>query len=219
MSAVANSEDQEICFACGEPLLPGQLVLQDVEEGLMHRACCGPEREAFCNLATGEPLGPDEPLPEGFPYAPATTKAPDAETRLRELEAELVETKEAAFLVVRETNSLLKRALTRIDDLLAANTVEVERRREAERKVREALDAKEFCPLAGSVLRELSTSMPDGEWRISDVVDSVSGSRKELYNAIGYLRRKGKILRVGHGRYRRADLPAARKPAPAEAVG
>ena len=85
MSAVANSEDQEICFACEEPLLPGQLVLQDAEEGLMHRACCGPERDAFCNLETGEPLGPDEPLPEGFPYAPATRKAPDAETRLREL--------------------------------------------------------------------------------------------------------------------------------------
>ncbi len=145
MSAVANSEDQEICFACEEPLLPGQLVLQDAEEGLMHRACCGPERDAFCNLETGEPLGPDEPLPEGFPYAPVTSQGPDAETRLRELEAELVETKEAFCTIVRESHRLLKRALGRADELLAANTREVERRRAAERKAAEA--AKGWRPI------------------------------------------------------------------------
>ena len=81
----ADAEDQDICFACGKPLLEGQLVLQDISEGLMHRACCGPEPEAFVNLETGEPLRPGDPLPEGLPYAPVARKKPDAESRLREL--------------------------------------------------------------------------------------------------------------------------------------
>lgn len=57
------------CFICDRPFKTGELVLMDITEGLGHRACYGDDREAFVrDLDTGEPLGPDEPLPTGFPY-------------------------------------------------------------------------------------------------------------------------------------------------------
>lgn len=59
MSADAEAEDQDICFACGWPLLPGQLVLQDISKDLMHRACCGPEPEAFVHLGLDLSSAPD----------------------------------------------------------------------------------------------------------------------------------------------------------------
>jgi hypothetical protein len=58
------------CFICSEPFKADELVLQDDTEGLCHRACIGDERECFVNLHTGEPIGPDEPIPAGFPYKP-----------------------------------------------------------------------------------------------------------------------------------------------------
>lgn len=58
------------CFICREPILKGQMVLPDYTEGLGHRECFGSDRDGFCNLETGEPLGPDEPLPPGEPYEP-----------------------------------------------------------------------------------------------------------------------------------------------------
>lgn len=57
------------CFICGQSFQPDEMVLMDITEGLGHRACYGDDREAFVrDLDTGEPLGPDEPLPAGFPY-------------------------------------------------------------------------------------------------------------------------------------------------------
>ena len=57
------------CFICGQPFQPDEMVLMDITEGLGHRACYGDDRDAFVrDLDTGEPLGPDEPLPTGFPY-------------------------------------------------------------------------------------------------------------------------------------------------------
>lgn len=40
----------------GEPYLP------DVNGGVIHARCCGPERESYAHL-DGEPLGPHEPIP------------------------------------------------------------------------------------------------------------------------------------------------------------
>lgn len=64
----AGHGDEEICFACGKPFVEGQLVLPDVNEGLMHAACCGPEREAYVG-DDGEPLKDGEPIPTGFPWS------------------------------------------------------------------------------------------------------------------------------------------------------
>lgn len=58
----------ERCFICAEPLIDGEMVLNDVSGGTGHRACFGEDREGHCNPDTGEPLAPDEPIPEGYSY-------------------------------------------------------------------------------------------------------------------------------------------------------
>lgn len=73
----ADKEDGARCFICGEPFKPGDMVLPDINEGLGHRACFGDDREGFVNLNTGDPIGPDEPLPTGWPYS--TPPAPGGE--------------------------------------------------------------------------------------------------------------------------------------------
>jgi hypothetical protein len=60
---MTEQDDTHRCFICNEPFKAGELVLQDETEGLCHREC-------FVNLHTGEPIGPDEPIPAGFPYKP-----------------------------------------------------------------------------------------------------------------------------------------------------
>lgn len=55
------------CLACGQIFREGEFVLFDASGGLIHTACCGPEREAFVN-AGGEPLGPEDPIPTGWPW-------------------------------------------------------------------------------------------------------------------------------------------------------
>ncbi len=59
------------CFICAKRFRAGEMVLQDITEGLGHRACYGDDRDSFVNLDTGEPIGADEPLPTGEPYDPA----------------------------------------------------------------------------------------------------------------------------------------------------
>jgi len=50
------------CIACDETLRDGQEVYSDVSGGIIHAACCGPERESYVG-PTGEPLKADEPIP------------------------------------------------------------------------------------------------------------------------------------------------------------
>lgn len=65
----------DVCFICAKPLLAGELVLYDVTEGLGHRACFGEDRAGYVkDIDTGEPLGPDDPIPPGFPYEPEVTQ-------------------------------------------------------------------------------------------------------------------------------------------------
>ena len=67
--AAALDDETETCFICEKPLEPGQMVLFDVNEGPGHRACFGEDRDAYVkDIDTGEPLGPDDPIPSGFPY-------------------------------------------------------------------------------------------------------------------------------------------------------
>ena len=68
---MTEPDDIHRCFICGKPFKAGELVLHDVTEGLGHRACFGDDREGYVkDVDTGEPLGPDDPIPTGFPYVP-----------------------------------------------------------------------------------------------------------------------------------------------------
>jgi hypothetical protein len=63
------------------------------------------------------------------------------------------------------------------------------------------------APRAGEVLGAIIRLVPkDRTWTIEDVKKSVESqgipaTAKAIYNALGYLTRKKKIVRVGHGRY------------------
>lgn len=61
-------DDAETCIACDIAFKDGDLVLNDASGGALHAACCGPERESYTNAA-GAPLGPDDPIPEGYRWA------------------------------------------------------------------------------------------------------------------------------------------------------
>ncbi|WP_375274447.1 DUF3850 domain-containing protein [Methylorubrum thiocyanatum] len=66
-----SEDDTPRCGICDKPLIAGQRVMQDVELGTVHAACCGPEREAYVkDIETGEPLGPNDPIPQGYVYEP-----------------------------------------------------------------------------------------------------------------------------------------------------
>lgn len=68
---VSQMDDEtERCFACGVAFRPGDMVIEDINEGAMHAACCGPERESFVDLETGESIGADDPIPTGSPWKP-----------------------------------------------------------------------------------------------------------------------------------------------------
>jgi hypothetical protein len=63
------------------------------------------------------------------------------------------------------------------------------------------------APRAGDVLGTIVRLLPRRrDWTVEDLKQSVSqrgveASPKEIYNALGYLARKGRIRRVGYGRY------------------
>ena len=63
------------------------------------------------------------------------------------------------------------------------------------------------APRAGEVLGTIVHLLGDrSDWTVQElkqeiVKRGVEASAKEIYNALGYLTRKGKIQRIGHGRY------------------
>lgn len=63
-----QQDESERCMACAVAFKAGDLVLDDVSGGVMHIACCGPERESYCDLETGEPLAPGAPIPTGYAW-------------------------------------------------------------------------------------------------------------------------------------------------------
>jgi len=70
-STARPSPPRDSCFICQKPFVTGELVLMDFTEGLGHRACFGEDRDGYvADLETGEPLGPDDPIPTGWPYEP-----------------------------------------------------------------------------------------------------------------------------------------------------
>jgi len=64
-----SDDDAERCIACDKTLKAGERVLSDAEGGTIHTACCGPEREGYTK-GNGEPLGPNDPIPQGYVYEP-----------------------------------------------------------------------------------------------------------------------------------------------------
>lgn len=65
-----TDDEVETCFICKVPFKTGDMVLPDVTEGLGHTDCFGPGREGYVDLDTGEPIGPDDPIPTGFAWEP-----------------------------------------------------------------------------------------------------------------------------------------------------
>ena len=63
------------------------------------------------------------------------------------------------------------------------------------------------APRAGEVLGAIVHILPQRKlWSVADLkkqIDEqgVSASAKEVYNAIGYLKRKGRVRRIGYGNY------------------
>jgi hypothetical protein len=63
------------------------------------------------------------------------------------------------------------------------------------------------APRAGEVLGEIVRLLPSRrEWTVENIkreiaARGIGASAKEIYNSLGYLVRKGRIRRVGYGRY------------------
>lgn len=74
-SPIPSHDEPDRCIACDVPFAAGDLVLSEASGGLIHAACCGPERESYVN-ADGDPLSDDEPIPAGWPYTPARGTSP-----------------------------------------------------------------------------------------------------------------------------------------------
>lgn len=53
---------RERCIACDDLLIEGQDVYHDAGGGIIHAACCGPERESYTG-PDGEPLGDGDRIP------------------------------------------------------------------------------------------------------------------------------------------------------------
>lgn len=70
--------DAERCVACNVAFRAGEMVLPNADGGIIHIACCGPERESYVN-GDGEPLADDEPIPTGYAWHPEAPPMPPAE--------------------------------------------------------------------------------------------------------------------------------------------
>jgi hypothetical protein len=60
--------DIERCIACGGIVLDDDEVYDDAGGGIIHAKCCGPERECYVDLETGEPLKDGAPIPKPWKY-------------------------------------------------------------------------------------------------------------------------------------------------------
>jgi hypothetical protein len=72
--------DAETCIACAIAFVDGDRYLPDNSGGAIHFDCCGPERESYCN-ADGDPLGPDEAIPEPLIWTADPPASPVCETK------------------------------------------------------------------------------------------------------------------------------------------
>lgn len=69
------AHEEEACGICQVAFVEGDNCLTDINLGDVHAACCGPERESYVNLDTGEPLRDGEPIPTPWRWcAPAPAR-------------------------------------------------------------------------------------------------------------------------------------------------
>ena len=65
-SATRNAEaivGGDTCGICEDIFVAGDRCLTDISLGAVHAACCGPERESYVDLETGDALAADAPIP------------------------------------------------------------------------------------------------------------------------------------------------------------
>lgn len=67
LAALVDDGTAVTCFGCGQAMKDGEPYYEDVNEGAMHAACCGPEPESFVD-AKGEPLKAGDPIPAPGTY-------------------------------------------------------------------------------------------------------------------------------------------------------
>jgi hypothetical protein len=73
----AGAVEVSRCFICSKPLYDGDMVLGDVSGETGHRDCYGDDRESFVrDIDTGEPLRPDDHLPNGYRWTSDTAAPP-----------------------------------------------------------------------------------------------------------------------------------------------
>lgn len=68
MGFLAGDDSVDRCIACEGVFADGDLVHNEALGGLIHAACCGPERESYFKN-DGEPLDPGDPIPTPFAYS------------------------------------------------------------------------------------------------------------------------------------------------------
>lgn len=67
MGFMGADDGEDRCTACDVAFIEGDLVHNEAQGGLIHAACCGPERESYYK-GDGEPLEPGDPIPTPFAY-------------------------------------------------------------------------------------------------------------------------------------------------------
>lgn len=63
LDRAAEQDGPDRCFVCGKPFVDGDLYYPDASGGELHAECCGPDRESYTKN-DGEPLGPNDQIPE-----------------------------------------------------------------------------------------------------------------------------------------------------------
>lgn len=74
-SEPVEQDEAERCISCGLVLRDGDNVYNDASGGVIHAACCGPERENYTH-SDGTPLKDDEPIPAPRRWSSDTPPSP-----------------------------------------------------------------------------------------------------------------------------------------------
>jgi hypothetical protein len=141
----------------------------------------------------------------------------ERETQIRAAKPWDRDHQDLVFLLDRLTN-LRAQHDRRTSALLAANNREVERRREVEIErdhLKQLLNRAIMLPRAGDLLATVAALIPErGQWNVAEIRDEIGArgidaSVKQVDNALGYLTRRGRITRLGYGKYTAPPIEAA----------
>lgn len=73
---IEDDTDIPCCMACAVPLKDGDKVYNELDGGIIHADCCGPERENYYG-ENEQPLADGEPIPEPRIWTPDTPALTD----------------------------------------------------------------------------------------------------------------------------------------------